>query len=237
MRIKESENSIKKVAKITGILYLIMFIAAPLSAMVFLKGIVVPGDAAATAGNILAHDGLFRLGIMSNLSVQVLHIFLVVFLYRLLKSVDKSQAILLMVLGLAGVPIAMLNELNQFAPLLLLSGPDYLTVFKADQLNAMANVFLNLHQQGIMIAQIFWGLWLFPLGTLVFKSGYIPKILGILLIIGGIGYITDVITVFAFPNLGVTISMFTFWGEVILPLWLLIKGVNVEKWRNTLEAN
>jgi Domain of unknown function (DUF4386) len=96
---------------------------------------------------------------------------------------------------------------------------------------------LDLHLAGINIAQVFWGLWLIPMGLLVFKSGYLPRIIGVLLIIGGLGYLTDSFTFFLLPNFDVTVSQFTFIGEVLLPLWLLIKGVNVEQWqKRALEA-
>jgi len=138
---------------------------------------------------------------------------------------------------LLGVPIAMLNELNHFVVLLLLSGADYLTVFTADQLQALVPLLLDLHEHGIMIAHIFWGLWLLPMGYLIFKSGYIPRILGVLLIIGGFGYLIDFVTFLLFPDFDVTIAEFTFIGELLLPLWLLIKGVDVEQWeKRALES-
>jgi len=138
---------------------------------------------------------------------------------------------------LLGVSIAMLNELNHFVVLLLLSGADYLTVFTADQLQALVPLLLDLHEHGIMIAHIFWGLWLLPMGYLIFKSGYIPRILGVLLIIGGFGYLIDFVTFLLFPDFDVTIAEFTFIGELLLPLWLLIKGVDVEQWeKRALES-
>jgi hypothetical protein len=98
-------------------------------------------------------------------------------------------------------------------------------------------LFLDLHEYGILIATIFWGLWLLPLGYLVFKSGYIPRILGVLLIIGGFGYLIDFVVFFIFPNFEVSIGQFTFLGEILLPLWLLIKGVNIGVWeKRALEA-
>jgi hypothetical protein len=137
---------------------------------------------------------------------------------------------------LVAVPIAMLNELSKVAVLLLLSGADYLTVFTADQLRALVPLFLDLHEHGITIAGIFWGLWLFPMGYLVFKSGYIPRILGILLMIGCFGYLIDSFTILLFPSFK-GIAQFTFWGEVLFPLWLSIKGVNVEQWeKRALES-
>lgn len=109
-------------------------------------------------------------------------------------------------------------------------GGNYLTVFTADQLQALAPLFLDLHEHGINIAGIFWGLWLFPMGYLVFNSGFLPRILGVLLIIGCFGYLIDSATFFLLPNFDAKIAQFTFVGELLLPLWLLIKGVNVEQW-------
>src|SRR5262249_106489 len=149
--------------------------------------IVVPGNAASTASNILASAGLFRLGIVSALLVQLVNIFVVLALYRLLRPVDKGMARLMGVFLLMGVPIAMLNELNHFAGLQLVDDAS----FSADQTRAMVPFVLDLHQIGIHIAGIFWGLWLLPMGTLVFKSGFLPRILGVLLIIGGFGYLID----------------------------------------------
>jgi hypothetical protein len=132
--------------------------------------------------------------------------------------------------ALLGVPIAMLNELNQFAVLFLSSGADSLRVFTPGQLHALASLFLNLHNDGITIAGLFWGLWLFPMGYLVFESGFLPRILGILLMIGCAGYLIQSFAALLLPNLDVNIALVTFWGEVLFPLWLVIKGVNVEQW-------
>jgi hypothetical protein len=178
-----------------------------------------------------------RPGIVSALLVQLVNIFVVLLLYQLLKPVNKNMAMLMVIFLLLGVPIAMLNELNQFAVLLLSSGADYLRVFNADQLHALVLFFLHLHDMGINIAGIFWGLWLFPMGYLVFKSGFLPRILGILLMIGCAGYLVQSFATFLIPDFQVNIALFTFWGEVLFPLWLVIRGVNVEKWnKRTLEA-
>jgi hypothetical protein len=139
------------------------------------------------------------------------------------------MASLMVIFSLAAVPIAMLNELNSLAVLQLLKNPDYLKVFPIDQLQALAYLLLRLHSQGFLIAQIFWGLWLFPMGYLVFKSGFLPRILGSLLMIGCFGYVIESFA--AFLGYNVNIIFFTGWGELLLLLWLLIKGVNVEQWR------
>ena len=123
---------------------------------------------------------------------------------------------------LPAIPIAMLNELNNGAVLHLLHNEGVS--------DALMMLFLDLHEYGIQIAGIFWGLWLFPMGYLVFKSGYIPKLIGILLMIGCVGYIADAVLFILYPDFGFTVSEFTVIGEVLLPLWLLIMGVNVEQW-------
>jgi len=191
--------------------------------------LIVPGDAATTANNIMANEFQFRLGFLSELIAYIIYIFLVLNLYKLLKSVNKNHAVHMVILILVSVPIAMLNMLNQFAALLLLNGADYLTAFTADQLQALVMFFIDMLDNGVYIAYGFWGLWLFPMGYLVFKSGFIPKILGVLLMIACFGYLIDFVTLFLFPNF-VEIRFFTFIGEPLFALWLLIKGVNVEQW-------
>jgi Domain of unknown function (DUF4386) len=178
-----------------------------------------------------------RPAVVSALLVQIVNIFVVLMLYQLLKPANKNMAVLMVIFLLLGVPIAMLNEVNQFAVILLSSGADSLRVFTASQLHALVLLFLDLHNYGIDIAAIFWGLWLFPMGYLVYKSGFLPRILGILLMIGCAGYLVQSFASFLFPGFAVNIALFTFWGEVLFPLWLLIRGVNVEQWqKRALEA-
>jgi hypothetical protein len=223
-------NSIKKTARIAGLLYLALAVLSTFGLVYVPSMLIVPGDAAATANNIVTSESLFRLGFMSNLIAFTVNVFVALFLYKLLKPVNKNMASLMVILILIGLAIGMLNELNQFAALLLLGGADHLTAFTADQLQALASLFLDIYKHGFSIAHIFWGLWLFPLGYLVFKSGFLPKVIGVLLIIAGLGYLVDFTLFFLFPDITVTVSEFTFVGEVLLILWLLIKGVNVEQW-------
>ncbi len=224
--------SINRTARLAGALYLGM---APFSifGVIYVPSLlIVPGDAATTAGNIMASQMLFRSGIVSHLIGQTIFIFLVLTLYRLLKPVNKGHALLMVVLALLGVPIAVLNEVNHLAVLLLLGGTNYLTAFDPDQLQAQAMLFLDLRQYGILLAQIFWGLWLLPLGYLIFRSGFLPGILGVLVMIGCLGYLIDCVVLILFPTSAMTISQFTFVGELLFPLWLLFKGVNVEQWEH-----
>jgi len=217
-------------ARVAGILYVIANLFAPFALLYLPSRFIVRGDAAATAHNIMASESLFRVGIVLNLFNLIATIFLVLALYQLLKVVNKNMASLMVIFVLVAVPIGMLNELNYLAVLQLLSGTDYLKVFPADQLQALVYLFLRLHTQGFLISQIFWGLWLFPMGWLVFKSGFMPRILGILLIIGCFGYVIQSFGVFLQPTFNTNIIFFTGWGELFFLLWLLIKGVNVEQW-------
>jgi len=237
MTTKEKMNSINKTARVAGLLYLIVAIFGIFSMLYGPESLIVPGDAATTVNNIKSSESSFRLAFMGDLIGQVVFIFLALLLYKILKPVNKNHAVLMVILILVGIPITMLNLLNQIAALLLMSGAGYLIVFTSDQLHALVMLFLDLYEGGLRIAYIFWGLWLFPLGYLVFKSGFLPRILGVLLIIAGFGYLIEFVTFFLFPNFGATIRMFTFWGELLLALWLLIKGVNVERWeKRALES-
>jgi hypothetical protein len=218
-----------KIARLAGILYIPPWILS-LVAIFLRQDLIVPGDAATTATNISTSEFVFSLSVVMDLIVQVVFIFLVLALYKLLKPVNKNQAVLMVVLFLVSVPIAMLNAVSHFAALLISSGADYLTAFPAEQVHALVPFFLELNEIGIYIAYIFWGLWLFPLGYLVYKSDFLPKILGIYLMISCFGYLIDFVTFFFIPDFGVSINMFTGWAELFLCLWLLIKGVNVEAW-------
>lgn len=222
-------NSDKMTARITGLLYLIGSVAGVFGILYIPSVLVVPGDAAATASNIIASESLFRLSIVSALVTQIVFIFVVLALYQLLKPVNKNMAGLMVIFLLLNVPIAMLNELNNFAVLLLL-GDAHLTVFTPNQLHALVPLLLDLHALGINIGYIVSCRWFFPMGYLVFKSGFLPRILGVLLMINGFGYLITSFAAFLLPDLKVNIVLYTGWVEVLFALWLLIKGVNVERW-------
>ena len=231
MTTKEKINP-NKTARVAGCLYLMLFPLGIFGIIYIPSSLIVLGDAATTASNIMANELLYRLSIVTALTLQIVNIFLALALYKLLNPVDKNNAVLMVILVLVAAPIAMLNELNHVAVLLVLSGSDFLTTFSMDQVQASVPLFLNLHEHGVFIAQIFWGLWLFPMGYLIFKSNFLPLALGILMIIGGFGYLVDSFVYFIFPDFDVTVSEFTFLGELLLPLWLMFKGVNHEQWEN-----
>jgi Domain of unknown function (DUF4386) len=222
-------NSIQKTARLSGVLYLALAALSAFGLVYVPSVLIVPGDAAATASNIVTSESLFRLGFVSNLVAFAVNIFVALLLYKLLKPVNKGIASLMVLLILMGLAIGMLNELNQFAALLIL-GADQLTAFTAAQSQALASLFLGIYEHGFTIAHIFWGLWLFPMGYLIFRSGFLPRVIGVLLVVAGLGYLVDFTLFFLFPDVAVTVSEFTFVGEVVLILWLLIKGVDVEQW-------
>ena len=225
-------DSIKKIARTAGILYLLVIIFGMFAELYVSPAIIVPGDAITTASNVIESESLFRIGFMSGLFHHTSFLLLIIVLYILLKPVNKNYALAMIALGLSAIPIMMLNMLNQFAPLLLLEGAEYLKVFSVDQLQALSLLFLNLHNYGYFIAGMFSGLFLLPLGYLVLKSGFIPKIIGILLIIGCFGYLTELIIVFVFPDyeiisfIGLGLAII---AEISFTLWLLIKGVKENK--------
>ena len=221
-------NSINGTSRVAGFLYLMVIPLGIFGALYVPSRLIVSGDAATTATNIMASESLFRLGIVSYLLATIVMLLVVLVLYKLLKPVNKNMASIMVIFLLVGVPIAMLNRLNQFAALLLLNSADYLTVFTTEQLQALAFLFLRLSSRGSTITFIFWGLWLFPLGYLVFKSGFLPRILGVLLMIACFSFVIDSFAILL--GFGEIIGPFASVGEVLFILWLLIKGVNAEQW-------
>jgi Domain of unknown function (DUF4386) len=225
-------NSIQKTARMAGFLYLIYILTTIFAEVIGGSKLIVFGDAAATANNIMASEWQFRIGVIGDLISAVLFLLTAWALYMLLKPVNKNLALLFLLLNLSGVAISCVSDLNLFAGLLLLSGADYLKVFRADQLQALAMLFLYLYKNGFLIAQIFFAAWLFPLGYLVFKSGYLPRILGIVLMVECFGWLMYPVQFFLFPSYAV-ISYLSFAigfiGEFSLTLWLLIKGAKDQK--------
>jgi hypothetical protein len=229
-----TNQNIARMARMAGFLYLMSIVTLIFADSFGYNKLIVFGDAAATANNIMASEWLFRIGFMCYILNAVFFLLAAWALYVLVKPVSQNLALLFVLLNLGGVAVQCINTLNQFAALLLLSGADYLKVFQADQLQALAMLFLNLDKNGFMIAQIFYGAWLFPLGYLIFKSGFLPRILGILVMIECFGWLMYFFQFFLFPGYeAITYLSFPlgFIAEVSLTLWLLIKGVNVEQWK------
>ena len=230
MNNKERINSPQKTARVAAFVFLIIFLLGMSTELFIRPDMIVPGDAAATVRNIAASEALFRLSLVSDLIRLMFLMLLPLVLYKLLKPVNKTIASLMVIFALVSVPISMLNELNHFAVLLLSSGAGYLTAFEADQLNTLVMFFLELRKYGTFIPQVF-SLWVLLLGYLVFKSGFLPRILGILLMLVGLCYTVSAVLFFLFPNFDATIlGLFAFIGEALFYMWLLIKGVNVKVW-------
>ena len=226
-------NSIQKIARAAGILILMMVVIAPFSMLYVPSTLIVPGDAATTASHIVANESLFRLAIVSDAVVFLIEIVLCALLYVLLKPVSKTLALVATFARLAMTVIQGINLLTYFFVLLLLSGAGYLTVLAPDQLPALVLLFLNAHESGVLIWGLAFGLHLFVSGYLVYKSGYLPRIVGGLLIIAALCYFTQSFGNILFPQykaLFASIGLLSI-VEIAFPLWLLIKGVNVEAWK------
>lgn len=220
-------NSTKKTARLAGLLYLVNAVTGFFGIAYVPSKLVVSGNAAATAGNILASEKLFRLGIVSELICAMEFIFVIWVLYRLLGDVSKTHASLMVIFGLVFLPIMCVNALNEIAALSLLRGADFLTALDQPRREALAMLFLDLHRYGYVIGWIF-GPWLFFLGVLVFKSGFLPRFLGVLLIAACFGYLADSITPLLLPSyehvVGRIAAIPLTLGEPAFILWLLIVG-------------
>jgi hypothetical protein len=220
-------NSSKTTARIAGLLYLVNGVTGFFGIIYVPSRLVVSGNVGATANNILASERLFRLGIVSELICAVEFIFLLWVLYRLLGGVNKAHASLMVILGLAFVPIMCMNVLSEIAALTLLRRADFLSVFDRPQREALAMLFLDLHRYGYIVGWLF-GPWLFFFGLLVFRSGFLPRILGVLLIAACFGYLANSLTPLLLPSyedvVGRIANIPLTLGEPAIILWLLIRG-------------
>ncbi len=227
-----ADMSLRKTARVAGFLYLILFVIAPFSLMYVPSSLIVHGDATTTANNIMASEWLFRLGIVGESVIFLTEIVMVVILYVLLKHVSKTIALVAAFSRLAMATVQGINLLNNFSVLLLLSGAGYLAVFEPDQLHALVLLFLNAHNYGILIGQVFFGLHLFFLGYLLFKSDYFPSILGVLLVFSSAGYLIESFGNFLLPNYEEIFSWIVLVlgiiGELPFMVWLLVKGVKYQ---------
>ena len=222
-----AEQSPRKTARRAGLFYLIFILTTVLATYVRSQ-FIVSGDAATTANNILASQGLFRVGFVTELVSAVFFLLAAWSLYVLLKPVNKNLALLFLLLNLGGVAVECINVLNLYAALQFLSGANYLTAFQTGQLQAMAMSYLNLYTNGFLIAQIFFSAWLLPLGYLVYKSRFLPKFLGLLLILDFFGNMSWFLQGFLLPNYGILAypgNVISFIAEISLTLWLLIIAV------------
>jgi hypothetical protein len=220
-------SSTKNPGRYAGLLYVLTSIAG-FFAMGYVPGkVIVHGNAAVTASNIVAHEMLFRFGIAGELIGQASFIFVALALYDLLKGVNRRQASLMVTLIVVSIPIAFVNELNSIAALVLVRGVDFLSLFEKPQREALAMLFLNLHHHGFVFAELFWGLWLFPLALLVYRSRFLPRFLGVWLALAGFAWVILSLTGILLPQLQDKVDTYSqpaFFGEIAFMLWLLIKG-------------
>jgi hypothetical protein len=233
-------DSIKRQARVAGVLYLLIGLTAPIGLMYVPRALVVAGNATATAANVRASEALLRLGIGSELFHQIVGIFLVLALYRLFKPVSEKHAVLMVVLSLVPVPIVLLSVVGELAALILASGANFLSVFDRRQLDALAFLSLRLHGQGLIVASIFWGLWLFPFGILVIRSRFIPRVLGMLMMIAGAGYLASSFTSLLLPRYAPAVGRFAmalYFGEIPIMFWLLIWGAKPQKSAGAIPRN
>src|SRR6195256_5288237 len=220
-------TSTRNPGRFAGLLYVLMSIPGAFALIYVPSKLIVHGNATATANNVAASEMLFRLGIAAELIGQAGFIFVALALYDLLKGVNQRRASLMVTLIVVSIPIAFLNELNAIAALVLVRGADFLSMFEKPQRDALAMLFLNLHHHGFVVAEIFWGLWLFPLGLLVYRSRFLPRFLGVWLALAGVAWIILSLTAIVLPQNQDKVYSYAqpaFFGEIAFMLWLLIKG-------------
>ena len=227
-------TSPKRLARIAGVLYLLVGITGGFAEGFVYPKMYVAGDAAATAANVLANPGLVRLGVVSDLVDQTLFVFLVLTLYLLLQHVHKGVARAMVALVVLAAAITSLNAVFEFAGLQVATGAVNLSALGAAGSNGIVLLLLDTQHYGLLIAQVFFGLWLIPLGYLAYQSkGMFPKWLGVLLIVGGVCYLVDLVTAFLLPDVSKTIHTFivipSALAEIAMVLYLLVIGVRTVK--------
>jgi len=220
-------NSIKKQARLAGLLYFLASLPAPFGLIYVPSKLIVLNDPTATANNIRASESLLRLGIGCELLSSIIFILVVVALYRLFKPVNETYALTMMILILISIPISLLSVVNEVVALIVVNGANFLSVFDARQLDALAYILMRLHSRAILVAEIFWGLWLIPFGILVIQSRFIPRILGYLLFLAALGYLASSVTFLLLSSYGDFVDKFASQlalAELPIILWLLIFG-------------
>ncbi|HSC47408.1 MAG TPA: DUF4386 domain-containing protein [Gammaproteobacteria bacterium] len=220
-------NSTNKLARLAGFLYVLLSVPGVYALIYVPKTLMAHGDPAATAHNILASETLFRSGILADLVSQALFILVGLVLYRLLKGVDKTLAALTVILLLIPIPIVFVGEVHHLSVLTILDANGPAAALSEAQRYIQMSLALDSYDNAILVAEVFWGLWLFPFGWLVFKSGFLPRVLGVLLIVAGCGYAAESVAWLLLPDYGHLVSKVA--GplralELLTPLWMLIMG-------------
>jgi uncharacterized membrane protein len=224
---RTAESAPRPVTRIPGVVYVLYFLTA-ISGVLFLRGIIVAADPTATATNILAHEQMFRLSVAIGLISTALYIALTILFYGLFERVNKTAALLAASFSIVGCSVQAVGNLFQVAPLVILKGNPFLSVFKLDQLQAMALMFVKWNVQADYIYLVFFGLFNLSIGFLVFRSTFLPRILGVLMALSGLGWLA-----FLWPPLAnyllAYIEILGILAELSLMLWLLVKGVKVDR--------
>jgi hypothetical protein len=233
------ETSPQIYARIGGLLYLIVIVIGFCTEFFVRDKLTVSGDATATANNIMASESLWRISIAGDLILLVCAVALTLILYVLLRPVNKNLALLAVFFNLVEFPIEAVSKLYLFAALFLSGNADYLKAFEPHQLHALAKISLKVHDYGFGIDLVFFGFACIIYGYLLFRSGYFPKTLGVLMTIAGLSYLTNSFTLILAPTYAGTILpilVLALIGESSLCLWLIVKGVNVPKWEKQVSA-
>lgn len=221
-------NSLKKTARLAGLLYLILIITGVYSIIYVTSKIIVQGDAVTTSKNIIDNEFLFRTGLINDLISNTIFLLLVLVLYQLFKQVNEHRAKLMVALVVVQIPAVFIMEAFNITSLMIIKG-EVLNTFELSQRQDLAMLFLKINDYGMVTLEMFWGLWLIPFGLLVYKSGFIPRVFGILLIIAGIAYMNDSFVSLLFPTYSTFVSKPTLIlvaiGEISITLWFLIKGI------------
>jgi hypothetical protein len=228
------EESPQLYARIAGFLYLIVIVGGAFAELMVRGKLVVHGDAAATAHNIMAHQLLYRLGFAAELFYCVCNVPLTVIFYNLFKVVNRNVALMMVLLDLTTNIIESVSLLGHYAPLLILGGGTHLNAFSPEQLQAAAYVSIQLFEHGFAICLVFFGFDCFTMAYLIYRSTFFPRIIGAMLAIEGVGYLINSSALFLAPELQPRIFPYfapTAIAEIALALWLLVMGVNAQKWK------
>jgi Domain of unknown function (DUF4386) len=231
-----AEASPRFKARMAGVCQLLEALTATFGQVIVRDRLVVAGDAAATAANILGHEPLFWLGFASSLIGVAFHIAWAVLMYELLKPVNKSLSLLAAFIILVGCAIQALTSFLYLTPLLILKGGNSFSAFTPEQLQALALMFLKLNAYAFNIDLVFFGLWCVLTGYLIFRSAFLPRILGVLLAISGLGFLTYLYPPLAYRLFFPYVAVASALGEIPLELWLIVMGVNAQRWKGQASA-
>ncbi|HKA57561.1 MAG TPA: DUF4386 domain-containing protein [Gemmatimonadales bacterium] len=216
--------------RVVGLWYLSLVLIGPLTLLYIPNKLFVHGDAAATAANIAAHQGLFKTGMLADLVGSMLLIFIVFAFYRLFKDVDQQLAVWLVITGgIMPATLMLVNFVNSAGALMVAQNPGFLSAFDKPQHDALVMLFVQLHEHQITAAEILWGVWLFPMGLLTYRSGFLPRFIGVWLLINGATYVLLSVSRLMIPDVAGRLFNYAqpaLFGELAIMLWLVVRGAN-----------